>query len=160
MATDMALKLGGIEGESQKDGHTNEIDVLSFSYGASQSGTAHVGTGSTAGQANVHDLTVTKYVDKSSPLLFLTCVTGSHVPEAILSVRKAGGKPLDYLKVTLSQVLVTSVSTGASGGDDRVQETVTLNFSTIKQEYTPQNKDGTGLGPVIKGFNVTTGKEM
>ena len=57
-------------------------------------------------------------------------------------------------------VLMKLVSTGASGSDDRVQETISLNFSTIKEEYTPQNKDGTGLGPVIKGFNVTTGTEI
>lgn len=160
MATDMTLKLTGIEGESLKDGHANEIDVLSFSFGATQSGTAHVGMGSTAGQANVQDLTITKYVDKASPLLFMNCVTGAHIPEAVLSVRKAGGKPLDYLKLTLGQVLVTSIQTGASGSDDRVQETITLNFSTIKEEYTPQNKDGTGLGPIIKAYNVTTGKEI
>lgn len=160
MASDMTLKLTGIEGESQREGHVNEIDVLSFTFGATQSGTAHVGMGSTAGQANVQDLSITKYVDKATPLLFLNCMSGKHVDEATLSVRKAGGTPLDYFKVTLTQVIVTSVQTGASGSDDRVQETVSLNFSTIKTEYTPQKKDGTGLGPIIKAFNVTTGKEI
>jgi type VI secretion system secreted protein Hcp len=160
MATDMTLKITGIEGESQKDGHTNEIDVLSFSFGATQSGTAHVGFGSGGGQANVQDLTVTKYVDKASPLLFFNCVTGAHIEQAVLSIRRAGGKPLDYMVVTLKQVVVTSVSTGASGTDDRVQETISLNFSEITHQYTPQNKDGSGLGPIIKKYSVSQGKEM
>ena len=86
-------------------------------------------------------------------------MTGGHIPEATLFCRKAGGKPLDYLKVTLKQALVTSISTGASASDDRVQETVTLNFSEITEEYTPQSPDGTGQGPVIKGYNVTKGVE-
>ena len=160
MATDMALKLAGIEGESQKEGHQNEIDVLAFTFGASQSGTAHLGTGSTAGQANVQDLKITKYLDKSSPLLFLDCVKGTHIKEAVLSVRKAGGKPLDYLKITVTQVLVTAIETGGNGTDDRVQETIRLNFAEIKHEYTPQKEDGTGLGPVIKSFNVAKGVEV
>lgn len=159
MATDMTLKLDKIEGESLKDGHANEIDVLSYSWGATQSGTAHVGLGSTAGQANVQDLTITKYVDKSTPLLFSHLMTGSHIAKAELFVRKAGGKPLDYLVFTLEQVLVTAVSSGAGGGDDRVQETISMNFSKVQIKYTPQNKDGSGLGPIIKTFNVATGKE-
>ena len=160
MATDMTLKLSGIEGESQKSGHAAEIDVLEFNFGATQSGTGHVGMGGGAGQANVKDLTVTKWVDKSSPLLFFNCVTGKHIDEAVLSVRKAGGTPLDYLQITLKQVLVTSISTGSASSDDRVVEKVSLNFATIKHQYTPQNKDGSGLGPIIKSFSVAEGKEL
>jgi type VI secretion system secreted protein Hcp len=159
MATDMTLKLKGIEGESVRKGHENEIDVLSFSYGATQSGTAHDGTGSTAGKANVQDLSITKKVDKSTPLLFGACLSGKHVDEAVLTCQKAGGdSKVAYLKVTLTQVLVTSISTGASASDDQVMETVSLNYATIKEEYTPQTGKGAGGGAVVQGWNVATGE--
>jgi type VI secretion system secreted protein Hcp len=160
MATDMALKLAGIEGESQKDGHENEIDVVAFEFGATQSGTAHDGGGSTAGRANVHDVVIVKYVDKASPLLFSHCVSGSHIKEAKLFVRKAGGKALDYLVITLGQVLVSSIEAGGNGEDDRVRETVRMNFKTITHEYTPQKEDGTGLGVVGTGYDVARGVEL
>ena len=35
-----------------------------------------------------------------------------------LTVRKAGKKPLEYLIIKMNKVMVTSVSTGGSGGED------------------------------------------
>jgi type VI secretion system secreted protein Hcp len=64
------------------------------------------------------------------------------VKEAILTVRKSGEEPLDHLVITMSPVLVTSVSTGGSGGGERLTENVTLNFAKVKVSYTPQKEDG------------------
>lgn len=161
MATDMFIALKGIEGESPDDKHPNEIQIKSYAFGATQSGTAHEGSGSTAGRADIHDLTFTKHVDKSSPLLYFLCCSGQTIDNAVLSVRKAGGaKPIDYLKVTLSQVLVTSFVSGAQGSQDRAEETIKLNFATCKVEYTPQKADGTGMGVIAKGWDVAKNAEL
>lgn len=155
MATDMYLKLDGIEGEAQDSAHSAEINVLSFDYGATQSATAHEGSGSASGRADVHDLTVVKHVDKSSPLLFHLCASGQHIAKATLSVRKAGGKkPVDYLVITMEQVMISSFKSGAQGSADRVSETLVLNFATIKIAYTPQKEDGTAMGEIAKGWNI------
>ena len=90
MAVDMFLKLDGIKGEASDDKHKGEIDVLAWSWGASQSGTMHVGQGGGGGKANFQDLSVTKWVDKSSHALLKAVATGQHVKEAMLTVRKAG----------------------------------------------------------------------
>lgn len=144
MAVDMYLKLEGIDGESQDGSHANEIDVLAWSWGASQSGTMHSGGGGGAGKVAVQDLSITKYVDSASNNLLRHCHTGSHIPAATLTVRKAGGNPLEYIVLKLTDILVASVSTGGSGGEDRLTENVTLNFKTFEYAYTPQNPDGTG----------------
>lgn len=155
MATDMYLKLEGIEGESLDDAHKNEIQVMSFDYGATQSATAHEGGGSTSGRADVHDLTVVKHVDKSSPVLFHYCASGAHIAKATLSVRKsAGAKKVDYLVLTMEQVLISSFKSGAQGTADRVTETMVLNFATIKVQYTPQKEDGTALASTEKGWHI------
>ena len=144
MAVDMFLKLDDVKGESKESKHKDEVDVLSWSWGMSQTGTMHSGSGGGAGKVNVQDLSLTKYVDKGSPNLMMSCCSGKHYKEALLTVRKAGDKPLEYIKITMKEVLVSAVSTGGSGGEDRITENVTLNFAAFKVEYTPQKADGSG----------------
>ncbi len=154
MAMDMFIKIGDIKGESQDDKHKGEIDVLAWSWGMSNSGTTHTGSGGGAGKVNVQDLSITKYIDKSSTDLMLAACNGKHFKEAMLYVRKAGEKPLEYLKIKLTEVLITSVSTGGSGGEDRLTENVSLNFAEVKVDYTPQKPDGSGEATLSMGWNV------
>ncbi len=144
MAVDMFLKIDGIDGESKDKNHAGEIDVLAWSWGMSQSGSFHVGGGGGAGKVNVQDLTVTKYVDLASPLLMLYTSNGDHIAEATLTVRKAGKKPLEYVIIKLTKVMITSVSTGGSGGEEALTENVTLNFAQCEMKYTSQKDDGSG----------------
>lgn len=103
-----------------------------------------MGSGGGAGKVNIQDLSVTKYVDKASATLFLYMCKGTHIPKGTLTVRKAGDKPLEYIKLTLEDIIVSSLSTGGSGGEDRLTENLTLNFSKFKLEYVPQKVDGSG----------------
>ena len=158
MAVDMFLKMGTIKGESKDATHKEEIDVLAWSWGASQSGTTHSGPGGGAGKVNVQDLSFTHYVDKASHLLLGACAKGTHFDEALLTVRKAGDKPLEYIKITMNTVIVTSVSTGGSGGEDRLTENVTLNFAKFKFEYTPQKDTGAADATVNFAYDISASK--
>jgi len=151
MAVDMFLELEGIDGETQDKEKSGKkaIDVLAWSWGMSQSGTFHMGGGAGGGKVSIQDISITKWVDKSSPNLMLYCSNGDHIKKAILTVRKAGKKPLEYIVITMEPVLITSVSTGGSGGEDRLTENVTLNFREVKLEYQPQKPDGTKDGAAI-----------
>ena len=160
MAVDMFLKIDDIKGDSIDHKHAGEIEVLSWSWGVTQTGTTHSGTGGGAGKANVHDVTVTKWVDSASPKLLLNCCTGKHLKEANLVVRKAGDKPLEYVKMKLEDLLITSVQTGGSGGDDRLQETLSLNFAKIEFNYVPQKKDGSGDAPIPMKFDISTNTKL
>jgi type VI secretion system secreted protein Hcp len=154
MAQDMFIKIGTLKGEAKDAKHKNEIDVLAWSWGMSNSGSAHVGGGAGAGKCNVQDLSFTKYVDKSSPNLQLAACNGKHHLEAKLTVRKAGEKPLEYLVITMEEVMITSVSDGGSGGEDRLTENVTLNFARVKVEYKEQTATG-GVGAQPKmGWDI------
>lgn len=142
MAVDIFIKIGDIKGESRDNTHKDEIDVLAWSWGMSQSGNAHLGGGAGAGKVNVQDLNFTKYVDASSHLLMKTCCTGAHYGEATLTVRKAGGTAVEYIIIKLKEVFVSSVMTGGSGGEDKLTENVSLNFAEFEYAYTPQKADG------------------
>lgn len=154
MAVDIILKIEGLEGESMVKDHEGEIDILSWNWGMSQSGTMHHGGGGGAGRVSIQDISFTKYVDKSSLNLMRSCCNGNHHPEATLIVRKAGKEPLDYFRVTMSPVMITSVSTGGSGGEDRLTENVTINFAKMEVGYTPQKEDGTGEGEVTLTWDI------
>lgn len=142
MAVDMFLKIDGIKGESKDSTHKEEIDVLAWSWGLSNSGTFHMGPGGGAGKANMQDVSITKYVDAGSADLQLSCANGKHIKSAVLTVRKAGDKPLEYIILTLTDVLVTAHSSGGSGGEDRLTENVTLNFAEIEYVYWTQAATG------------------
>jgi type VI secretion system secreted protein Hcp len=146
--------LDGVKGESRDDKHKDEVDVLAWSWGLSQSGTTHMGGGVGAGKVNVQDLSLTKYVDRSSPNLILAACMGQHFKQALLTVRKAGEKPLEYIKITLNEVMVSSVSAAGGGGEDRITENISLNFAQFKVEYTPQKPDGSGDAVVSAGWNI------
>lgn len=155
MAIDMFLKLERIDGESVDDKHKGEIEVLSWSWGATNSGSVRGGGGGGAGKVNVQDLSITKKFDKSSPQLFLRCATGQHIPKATLSVRKsassAQGAPNpsdDPLVFTLTDVMVSSYQTGVAQGGDAPVDQVSFNFAKIEIAYKTQNADGR-LGEVV-----------
>ncbi|KAF1066607.1 MAG: Protein hcp1 [Pseudomonas citronellolis] len=156
MAVDIFIKIGDIKGESMDKTHKDEIDVLNWGWGMTQSGNMHVGGGGGAGKVTIQDLTLTKYVDKSTPNLMMNCSSGKHIDKAVLTVRKAGGdSQVEYLIITLEEVLVTSMHTGGSGGDDRITETISLNFGQVSVDYQPQKVDGGKDGGAIKyGWNI------
>lgn len=154
MAVDMFLVLDGIKGESRDKKYVGEIDILAWSWGVSNSGTAHQGGGAGAGKANFQDISITKYIDKASHALLDGCATGKHIKKAKLVVRKAGDKPLEYLIIELEEILVTSVSTGGSGGEDRLTENISLNFAKVKLSYVPQKADGSGDTPLPFTYNI------
>ena len=160
MAVDAFLKIGSLEGESRDSAKGKWIDVLAWSWGMSNSGSAHTGGGAGAGKVNVQDLSFTKHLDVSSPDLMLACCNGKHFPKATLTVRKAGENPLEYLMITLEELLVTSVSTGGSGGEDRLTENVTLNFAKVKVDYAEQTeKGGKGATPKM-GWDIAANQKL
>ena len=146
MAFDAFIKIGNIKGESTDLKHKDEIEVLSFSWGViqpSQQG------GRAAGRADVQDFTIVKRLDKSSPLLFAAACHGDHFNEATFTARKAGKEPLEFYKVTMTDVLISSVSPGGSAGGEALPlEEVRLNFGALTIEFTSQNADGSAGGKV------------
>lgn len=155
MAVDMFLKLDGIKGESQDKSHKDEIHIESFSWGLSQSGVSGVGGGGGAGKVNVHDISIMRFADKASPELMLACCNGKHIPGGLITVRKAGEMPLEYLKIKLSDIIVSSVQHSGSGAGDLLTESLSLNFAKFAVEYQQQGPDGKAQGgPVTMGWDV------
>jgi type VI secretion system secreted protein Hcp len=133
--------------------------VLSFSWGAVQQGTGHLGPGSTAGKAVIHDLSVEKHFDKASPLLFSHLAKGKHIDEIVLTARKAGGDMLEHTVITMNQCVISSINVAGADDTDRVRETIGINFAKVKVDYTPQKADGSGDAKITATWDIAKGKE-
>ncbi|WZV80259.1 type VI secretion system tube protein Hcp [Burkholderia pseudomallei] len=154
------MKIDGINGESLDDSHKDEIEVLNWNWEIQQESTMHTGSGGGAGKASVKDLTFEHAIDRASPNLMKYALTGKHVDQAVLVMRKAGGNPLEYLKLTMSDVIITRVRPSGSRDDtERSRETVSLSFAKVKQEYVVQNAQGGSGGAVTTSFDIKGNKE-
>ncbi|HEU0139205.1 MAG TPA: type VI secretion system tube protein Hcp [Bryobacteraceae bacterium] len=161
MAVDLYLKIDGIEGESMDSKHGKEIEVESFSWGETQSGTSTHGAGMGAGKVNMQDFHFVMRVNKSSPKLMLACASGEHIKSAILTCRKAGKDQQEFLKITFSDLLVSSYQTGAASGVDSIpMDQISLNYSKIEYEYKEQKADGTLAGAIKTGWDLKLNKKV
>jgi type VI secretion system secreted protein Hcp len=163
MSGDMFLKLGDIKGESKVDGHQNEIELMSWSWGATQSGSTRGISGLTAGKVNVQDLTFTKLLDTATPNHIGAVCSGQAYPTATLICEKSSGngkKPVQYLKISMKDVLISSYAVGGSGGSDTHTETITLNFGAVQTAYTPMKPDGTPDATIQSGWDIVAGKKL
>jgi type VI secretion system secreted protein Hcp len=161
MASDIFAKIGDIKGETTDDKHKDEIDVLSYSWGVTQSGTMAFGGGGGAGKAQFSDFSFTTYTSKASPSLFLACASGQHIKEATITVRKAGGdQKQDYLILKMTDVLVSSYNTSGSSGADRPTESLSMVYAKIEFTYKEQKSDGSLAGDVRTGWDLKLNKKI
>ena len=154
MSIDSHIKFDGVQGESTHVEHKGEIDVLSWSWNATSTGSAVVGGGSGKGKTLAGPLSFQHVYDKASPVLAKQCASGKFFKEVSLTSRRSGEGQKDFLKVTLKEVLVTSVQ--PTGDGNGISETVALAYRDIEFSYKPQDEKG-GLGAEVKfGWDVAT----
>jgi type VI secretion system secreted protein Hcp len=151
MAVDMFLRIDDLKGESEDSTHKDEIQVLGWSWAATQTGTSGVGGGSGTGKVEHQDIEIKKLVDRASPVLYKLCANGQHIASADLTVRKAGGEAIEYVKIRLEDLMITSFELGGDPKNDQVLETIRINFSRAGITYTPQNTKGGSAGAKVSG---------
>jgi len=158
---DYFLDIEGVPGESIDKTHKDEIDVDSWSWGATQSGTSAGGTGGGAGRVSVQDLNFVAHTSKASPILFLSCASGKHISKATLTARKSGGTQVEFLTLTLTDVLISSYQIAGSESSDTVPlDQVSLNFSKVEFKYVPQSASGAPGTPVTVSWDIRANKSV
>ncbi|MBP5986803.1 MAG: type VI secretion system tube protein Hcp [Azonexus sp.] len=156
MAMDFHIKFDGIDGESTHVDHKGEIDLVSWNWGLT-SAPAPGGSGSGSGKPQPGALNIVHLYDKASPQLAKQAAMGKHIKQAWLTARKAGDKQKDFFKVTMKEILVTSVQV-AGDRDGGMVEEVALNYAYIDFSYTPTDAKGKPGTPVGMAWDVKKGK--
>lgn len=157
MAGSMWLKIDGCEGEATDDGHQKEIDISSYQWGMSHPASLR-GTGGSGGETTATELVVTKAIDKASPNLMKFCFNAKHFNEILLTVRKRGESPIDYLKIKMKGASISGLSTSGAA-DSPGAESVSFMFEAVEVEYTPQDSAGKAQGAVTFKWDIKKNKE-
>jgi type VI secretion system secreted protein Hcp len=158
MAFDAFLKIDGVDGESTRKGFEKQMEIQSFSLGASNPSTIGAGGGGGGGgKVSISSFNILKRSDSASPKLFNTCCQGDHYPTAVVTLNKSAGKaPIDFIKYEFEEVYVDTIQwSGASGGDDTPIESVSFSFAKITVTYTPQKPDGSKGSPAVGSWDLT-----
>jgi type VI secretion system secreted protein Hcp len=159
VAVDIFAKIGDIKGESLDAKHKDEVEVLSWSWGVTQSSSIGQGGAAGTGKASFNDFNFTHHIDKASPNLMKACATGHHVKEATITVRKAGKSQQEFLIIKMNDIIITSVAPSGSGEQDAITaENVALRFAKIDLEYRPQKADGSLDAGVHFKYDITANK--
>jgi type VI secretion system secreted protein Hcp len=158
---DYFLKIDGIDGESTDSKHKGEIELESWSWGATNAGSHGSGGGGGAGKVAMQDFHFVMKHNKASPKLMLACATGEHLKKAVLVCRKAGKDQQEFLKVTLTDCLVSSYQTGGSAHSDVIPtDQISMNFAKIEKEYKEQKADGSLGGATKAGYDVKSNTKV
>ncbi|MBB1652465.1 MULTISPECIES: Hcp family type VI secretion system effector [Delftia] len=160
MAIDMFLKVSGATGESQDAQHKGWTHATSFTWGAAQSNKMASGGGAGAGKVSFHDLNIVAMIDKCYPAVLKHCSTGKHIDQVEIDMCKAGGDQMIFGKITLSDVLVTSVYVDGIGANDMATVHYTFQAAKIKNQYWEQNSHGGKGSESQMSFNIKENREI
>ena len=152
MAVDMFLKIDGIKGESTDDKHKGEIEVLSFGWGATNTG-VFGGGGASSGKVQIQDFSFVKEPDIATAKLFRGVATGEHFDEATLTLVKAGGSQQEFMKIKMNDVVITGYQTGGSAGV-LPSEQCSFSFSKVEIATAEQKPDGSIGGWEIFAWDI------
>lgn len=160
MAQDYFLKIDGIDGESTDDKHQGEIELDSWSFGGAQSATFQGSGGARSGKFSAQDFNFTAKISKASPRLFEACATGKHLPSVTMTGRRAGRDLQEYLKIALTNVLLSSYQQSGANGTEVPTDQVSLSYTKIQIEYREIKQDGSFGGPVTGGFDMKSNSRV
>lgn len=134
------LSVDGVAGEATETGHSGDLAVRSFAWGESR-------TTDSSSRVQTRDFQITMALDKSSPLLMRKAAVRERIAKATLVARN----PLrqDYLRWTLTDVILTSFQVDGTAGQGKPVVTFAMNIGKMDVEYRPQLYNG-GLGPAVK----------
>jgi len=160
VAVDMFMKIEGASGESRDANHKDWTDIRSFAWGATQPGSMTAGGGGGIGKANFNDLHVVARIDKAAPAVMKHCASGKHLPKIELSMCKAGGTQVEYSKITLEDVLVTSVQVSADKESEVVLVEYAFQAAKVRQQYWEQTDNGGKGAESLVAWDIKQNKEV
>ena len=159
MSVDMFMKIEGANGESKDSNHKDWTDIVSFAWGANQPGSMATGGGGGTGKASFNDLHVVARIDKAAPAVMKHCASGKHLGKVEVSVCKAGGEQVEYTKITLEEVLATSVQLAAGIDDEIVLVNYTFQAARVKQQYWEQTESGNKGAESLVAWDIKQNRE-
>lgn len=160
MSIDLFLKIEGIEGEAKDANHKGWITLSGFNWGASQPGNMQTGGGGGAGKVTWRDLTANALIDRSTPAILRYLSSGRHINKVEISACKAGDPQIEYMRITLEEVLLTNLTYNGTSGNEQVGMTYSFQAARVRQQYWEQTEKGGRGAEIAAGWNIKENKEL
>jgi type VI secretion system secreted protein Hcp len=149
------MKVDGMEGSATSAGFEKQIGLYSLNHGMNLNCFAGGGTeGRTSGVCNHSDISITKVMDKNSVKFNELCCNATPIKNIMFTIcRQEGDSLISLITITIDEALVSSYNVSCGGGGNPT-ESLTLNYTKIKWEFTEQKSDGTKDGKVAATWNL------
>jgi type VI secretion system secreted protein Hcp len=134
-------KTGKILGESKDLVYPGQMHINGWSWGMSSSGSM----GGAAGPAKtaLSEISISKNVDAASTALMSVMRNNELIKKGVITVRKAGSKPIDYFKIVFEKARITSHTVGSqSESEPELTEQLSIAFEKIEVQYSAQDDSG------------------
>lgn len=136
---DVFLMIEGIEGKSKVDSHqTDWTEIIGMVHPSRMESGAAGSRNARTGKVEFNDFSIVKDLDKATPKLADKVASGEVVPKVTLELRRTGGDKQVFLKITMTQVKITSIRP-AGGSVKAKMERVTFKYKTLKWELVPSD---------------------
>ena len=136
-------KTGTVKGESSDSVYPGQIEVLGWTWGMSSS--SSMGGAGSGLKTSLPELRIFTQADSASTALMSIMRNGEVIKKAVLTVRKAGGVQIDYLKVTIEGGRITHYEIGLQDGPT-LSEQLSIAFEKIDVQYFEQDDKGQRKG--------------
>src|SRR5215510_12268107 len=161
MAFNCFANFGDIKGESTDKDHKDWVMVLKYDHAVTQPPSISQKTAGGRGAEEVDhsEFSIVKLLDAATPKLYESACKGTHLPEVVIELWRAGGDPVKYMEFKLKEVLISGVihNGDPQGAHQFPTETIKMTYGAIEWTYTKQKPDGTAAGNVAAKWNVSQG---
>jgi len=155
------MQYDGIKGAVSAEGFKEWIELDSFQLGVNRSVSGGARGNREASTPAVSDITCSKGQDKASTGIFTAalCGEGKKVVIAFTKTSTDGASQQTYFQITLENVLVSSFSTSANGGDaaSNLHEAFSLNYTKMEWKHCETDLKNKAATPAIATWDLATG---
>ena len=158
------MKVDGVKGRVTATGYAEHIEVESCQVGATSPTQARAGNmgDRTGGTISYSDISVSRTQDESTTDLFQKMFEKAPITKIEFKFVKQADKPLEYMKITIADALITSYSISGHGGDGhgRPHEMLSFSFSKIEYLVKPEDEKDAQKGQKTAGYDLKTSKKV
>jgi len=154
------LQIEGIKGNVTAKGHEDWIDITSMQWGVGRAISSTVGTSADreASKPSISEVSITKIMDESSPMIFTEACIGKGKLVKIDLCTVGTDQINTYMSYELDDCMIAGYS--VSTGGDRPSESITLSFTKMTMKFTPYDKSGKPASPLPAGYDMATGAKV
>lgn len=154
------LKYGDIKGKVTTAGHEDWIELDSLQWGVGRSISSQIGSSRDreASKPSISEVSATKLMDESSPLLFSEACVGKGTSVQIALCTTGTDSIEEYMTYELEDCMISGYS--VSSGGDRPSESLSLSFTKMEMKFIPYDDQGKAQSPIPAGYDMMTGKKV